>query len=460
MSTPHRSSDRILIRGGRVIDPVSGFDQTSDVLVGDGILLQIGRVPDREAIGSGGRVSIIDAEGCIVCPGLIDPHVHLREPGFEYKETIASGAASAVNGGFTAVCCMPNTDPPLDSAAQISLVERQAARAGMARVHAVAAATVGRKGERAGALNTLARAGAVGFSDDGEVVHDAGVMREVLIRVRETGLAFMQHCQEPSLTRGGVMNAGALATRLGLGGWPAIAEEVIIERDIEFNRGIGCRYHVQHVSSAGSVELVRQARRRGAPITCEAAPHHLLLTEHACTNYNTNAKMNPPLRTQADVDALLAGVADGTITVLATDHAPHSVDEKSRDFTTAPFGTIGLDCALPLYVRALIEPGILNWPAMLAMLTIEPARLVGLDRLGLGSLAVGGPADITLIDPAVEWTIRASEFASLSRNCPFEGWDVRGRSIAAIVRGVVHGDRLGDRTTGDSPASRQVVHSR
>jgi dihydroorotase len=245
----------------------------------------------------------------------------------------------------------------------------------------------------------------------------------------------MQHCEEPTLTGGAVMNAGELATRLGLGGWPPVAEELIIQRDLMLNQSIGCRYHVQHVSTAGSVELVRAARKAGQPVTAEVAPHHLLLTEEACARYDTQAKMNPPLRTPRDIKALLKGVKDGTITILATDHAPHTIDEKQLEFSAAPFGIIGLDCALPLYSRALIDSGTIDWPAMIAMMTVNSARLVNLDSKG--TLGAGADADVTVIDPRESWTIDAAQFKSKSRNCPFHGWPVTGRATAAIVAGQV-----------------------
>lgn len=436
MNTHHAESKpgNVLIQGGRVIDPASGFDQTADVLLAGGIVASIGRISEQEA-ADGGPVEVIDAEGCLVTPGLIDIHVHFREPGSPDKETIKHGAAAAVNGGFTSVCCMPNTNPPLDSPAAIEFVHERAREANEARVFVVAAATAGRAGDHAGPLRTLAQAGAVAFSDDGDVIESAGVMRDVLLLARDTGRPMMQHCQDVSLARGGVMNAGALAVRLGLGGWPRVAEEIIIERDLRLNREIGCAYHVQHVSSAGSVAMVRRARKNGQPVTAEASPHHLLLTEDACRGYNTLAKMNPPLRTAADIAAINEGVADGTITILATDHAPHTLDEKARDFAAAPFGVVGLECALSLYAKALIEDGVLDWPHLLAMMTSHPASLVGLDRSGYGSLTVGGPADITVIDPDLEWTIDAEGFRSKGRNCPFDGRRVQGRAIATFVGG-------------------------
>ena len=428
--------DAILIQGGRVIDPASGFDQTADVLIQDGIVREISTQGNgMKSVGREFRGRVIDAEGCIVAPGLVDIHVHFREPSPTHRETVASGAASAINGGFTTVCCMPNTTPPLDSAAWVEFIHHKAQLAEKARVFVVGCATKGRKGEELAEIGSMVKAGAVAFSDDGEVVADAGVMAKALRTIAAYDSVFMQHCQEPTLTRGGVMNAGPLATKLGLGGWPAIAEEIIIERDIRLNRDIGCRYHAQHVSSGGSVEIIRKARAANHPVSGEVSPHHLLLTENACDGYDTNAKMNPPLRTQRDIDQLKEGVADGTITVLATDHAPHLPETKNTDFASASFGIVGLDCALPLYINALIEGGVIDWPALLAMMTITPARLVRLDQLGIGRIAKGLSGDITVIDPNLEWTIRTDEFASVGRNCPFEGWEVTGRAVATIVGG-------------------------
>ena len=421
-----------------MIDPASGFDHTADVLIQDGVVREIST--DRSRLKSQTLqrdVRTIDAEGCIVAPGLVDIHVHLREPSPIHRETIASGAASAINGGFTTVCCMPNTNPPLDTAAWVEYVQHKSDLAGAARVFTVGCATRQRKGEELAEIGSMAKAGAVGFSDDGEVVADAGLMAKVLKTVAAVDSVFMQHCQEPTLTRGGVMNAGPLATKLGLGGWPAVAEEIIIERDIRLNRDIGCRYHAQHVSSGGSVELIRAARAAGQPVSGEASPHHLLLTEDACNGYDTNAKMNPPLRTGRDIEQLKKGIADGTITVLATDHAPHLPETKNTDFTSASFGIIGLDCALSLYAKALIEDGVIAWPAMLALMTIHPARLVRLDRYGIGRLTPGLSGDVTVIDPQVQWSIEVGAFASVGRNCPFDGWKVTGRAVASIVGGTV-----------------------
>jgi dihydroorotase len=429
----------ILIASARVIDPASSFDKVADVAIADGIIAAVGERLDRSHADR-----VIEAEGCIVTPGLIDPHVHLREPGGEEAETIASGTAAAVAGGFTTVCCMPNTTPAIDDDAMVEFIFKQTETSGACRVYPVGAVSKGRKGEELAEIGMMARAGAVGFSDDGDYVASAGLMSKALAYIKPTGRALMQHCQEMSLTRGASMHAGDVATKLGLGGWPRVAEEIAIERDVRLNRSIGCRYHVQHLSSGGSVEIVRRARADGQPVTAEASPHHLLLTHDEVLKhggYWTAAKMNPPLRERGDIAAMLAGIADGTITVLATDHAPHTAERKSMEFEAAPFGIIGLETALALYIEALITPGIIQWPRLVAMMTIEPARLCGLDKigggLGLGSLHVGAPGDVTIIDPDLEWTISDSDLAGMSRNTPFLGRPVKGRAVATVVAGEV-----------------------
>ena len=428
----------VLITGGRVLDPASGTDRAADVAIAEGRVAAI-----APGLSRSGADRVIDARDRLVVPGLIDPHVHLREPGHEHKETLATGGRAAAAGGFTTVCCMPNTSPALDSPEMIGFVMHRARETAACRVFVVAAATKGRRGEELAEIGLMARAGAVGFSDDGDCVASAGVMARVLSAVKPTGLAFMQHCQEPTLTRGASMHAGEVAVRLGLVGWPRAAEEIIIERDIRLNRSIGCRYHVQHISSGDSVDIVRRARADGQPVTAEAAPHHLLLTHEACDGYNTAAKMNPPLRELKDVEALRAGVADGTITVLATDHAPHTPDEKALPFEEAPFGIVGLESALALYAEALVATRLIDWPRLIALMSIEPARLCGLDAQGLGKLAVGGPGDVTVIDPDAEWIIRARDLTGPSRNTPFDGRRVRGRVVAAIVAGDVRCEAAG-----------------
>jgi dihydroorotase len=438
----------LIIKNGRVIDPANHVDQVTDVELANGRVQRLGAVSKPPA-----GVPVLDASGCIVCPGLIDVHVHFREPGQEEKETIATGAAAAVAGGFTSVCCMPNTVPALDDDGRIEFVYRQAQRANLANVFPVGAITKGRQGKELAEMGLMAAAGAVAFSDDGVAVASAAVMNKALQYIAMTGRVLMQHCEDHELG-GGVMNAGPLATRLGLSGWPRVAEELIIQRDIRLNlsQNIGARYHVQHLSSGGSVELLRQARRDlfgQAHITAEVAPHHLLLTEDACADYDTNYKMNPPLRQKRDIAELLKGVADGTITILATDHAPHTQEEKELEFAAAPFGIIGLECALPLYIRALIDSGAIDWSAMLAMMTINPARLCDLGERG--SLTSNAVADVTVIDPKMNWTIDVSEFQSKSRNCPFHGWNVTGRAVATIVNGQVKWALDGDRLQGAAP---------
>ena len=441
---------RILITGGRVIDPAMQLDQVTDLVLEGGKVAQVGQVSKPQA----GDV-VYRAEGCIVAPGLIDVHVHFREPGQEDKETIATGSAAAVAGGFTSVVCMPNTKPAIDDDGRVEFVHLQARRANLANVFTTGAITKGREGKELAEIALMAHAGAVAFTDDGAVVASSAVMSKALAYVAMTGKCIMQHCEDPELGKG-AMNSGTLATRLGLAGWPRVAEELIIQRDILLNlrQNIGCRYHVQHISSGGSVELVRRARQDlfgQAHITAEATPHHLLLTEEGCASYDTNYKMNPPLRTRRDIEEILAGIQDGTITILATDHAPHTQEEKELEFAAAPYGIIGLESALPLYIRALIEPKVIDWPAMLAMMTINPARLCTLE--GKGTLAPGSDADVTLIDPANQWTIDVHEFASKSRNCPFHGQKVTGRALATVVGGAFKINRdPGRLSRGGGPA--------
>lgn len=440
---------KLTLIGGRVIDPQNQIDHITDLVLENGKVASIGTVSKPDG-------PTIDASGCIVSPGLIDIHVHFREPGQEDKETIATGAAAAVAGGFTSVCCMPNTTPTLDDDAMIEFVYKQAAKADLANVYPVGAATKSRAGKELAEIGLMHRAGAVGFSDDGTPVGSAKVMHDALRYIAMTGQVFMQHCEDPELG-GGAMNAGPLAAKLGLAGWPALAEELMIARDVMIceSMGYAARWHAQHMTTAGGVELLRQARARFAKavkrgeapiddfadatgqglgrVSGEVSPHHLLLTEEACANYDTHAKMNPPLRTQRDIDALIAGVADGTISILATDHAPHTREEKEREFAVAPYGIIGLECALALYIKALIDTDAIDWPRLIALMTCNGARLCQL--AGKGHLGIGADADVTLIAPKLAWAIDTDRFAGKSRNCPFHGWDVTGRAIGTIVGG-------------------------
>ena len=462
---------KLTLLGGRLIDPANGIDQTTDLVLDNGKVASIGKVSSPDG-------PTLNAAGCIVCPGLIDVHVHLREPGQEERETIATGAAAAVAGGFTSVCCMPNTSPAIDDDSMIEFVYRQAARANLANVYPVGAATKQREGKELAEIGLMTRAGAVGFSDDGTPVGSAKMMQQALRYIAMTGKVFMQHCEDPELG-GGAMNAGPLASKLGLAGWPALAEELMIARDIMIAQSLSytARWHAQHMTTAGGVALLREARARyrkaveqgNAPddayanssgglgrITGEVSPHHLLLTEQACANYDTHAKMNPPLRTGRDIDALLQGVADGTISILATDHAPHTREAKEREFALAPYGIIGLECALALYIKALIEPGVIDWPRLIALMTSNGAQLCGLQ--GKGELTVGADADVTVIDPNDAWTIDVNQFAGKSRNCPFDGWSAKGRAIATIVGGDVKLCLDGGRLSGvQAPAHAQVL---
>ncbi len=421
-------SQSILIRGGRVIDPSQEIDEKSDVLIADGKIAAVGRG------ASGPADEVIDAGGLLVTPGLIDMHVHLREPGHEDEETIETGTAAAAAGGFTAVACMPNTHPPLHSDAEIEFVLRQAELVAHTRVYPIGAITKGRAGKELAEIGLMVRAGAVAFSDDGEGIADTSVCLRAMSYVSQFGRLFIQHCEDESLTAGGCMNAGLTATRLGLPAIPAIAEIIMAQRDIALARQAGVRYHVAHASAAGTVELVRSAKQEGLPVTTEVTPHHLLLTDEMCAGYDANFKMNPPLRSQADLQACLEGVRDGTIDCLVTDHAPHVNSEKELGFQEAPFGIVGLETALPLFIKALIDTEVLDWPRLIAAMSTRPAQLLGVAG---GTLKVGSPADVTLIDPQAEWTIDAERIRSKSRNTPFDGWPVRGRATATIVDGEI-----------------------
>ena len=416
----------LLITNGTILDPSRVFEQRKDLLIRDGKVAAIG-----SNLGKADRV--IDAAGCYVTPGLIDLHVHFREPGDEEEETVASGAAAAVAGGFTSVCCMPNTKPTLDNEGQIEFIRRESERVGLANVYPVGAITKERAGKELAEIGLMHERGAIAFTDDGAGVADAAVMRKALQYAKMFDTVLMQHCEDPALG-GGAMNAGIVATTLGLSGWPAEAEQLMISRDLLLNRSIGCRYHVQHLSSAGSVELIRQAKRSGQRVSVELTPHHLLLTDECCRSYDTNYKMNPPLRTAADVKACIEAVVDGTIDCLATDHAPHRAEEKELEFIAAPYGIIGLECALALYIKALIEPGHIPWMRLIELMTVRPAEILQLKK---GTLQDGADADVTIIDPNLSWTIDIHEFKSKSRNCPWNGWQVKGRAVTTIVGGEV-----------------------
>lgn len=419
----------LLLRGGRVIDPGCGLDEVLDVLLADGVVARIGR--DLEAPEG---ADVRDAGGLVVAPGLIDVHVHLREPGGEHKETIATGARAAAAGGFTAVCAMPNTDPPVDDPAAVGFVRAAGARAGGARVYPTGAVSIGQAGERLAEIGEMVAAGAVAITDDGRPVSDAGLMRLALEYSRTFGIPVASHCEEKALSRGGSMNEGIVSTRLGLTGIPNAAEDVMIARDLILAELTGGRLHVQHVSTARGVAMIREARARGVAVTAEATPHHLTLTDEAVDGYDTNAKMNPPLRTAADVEAVRAGFADGTLDVLATDHAPHHYDEKEQAFDDAPFGIVGLETAFGLCMTELVEKGVLTLPELIRRMSTNPARAFGLPG---GTLAEGTIADVSVLDPSAAWTVDPARFYSKSRNTPFAGRKLRGRAALTIVGGVV-----------------------
>lgn len=416
----------MLIRGGRVIDPAQGIDEPMDVGVADGKIAALGAgVP-------AGADEVIDATGQIVCPGLIDMHVHLREPGAEENETIETGTAAAAAGGFTAVACMPNTDPPLDADSEIEFVLRQAARVAHTHVYPIGALTKGRAGQELAEIGLMERAGAVAFSDDGDGIANAGVCLRAMGYVSMFGRLFIQHCQEGTLSGSGCMHAGLTSTRLGLPAIAACAEEVMVERDLTLAAQSGVAYHVAHVSTAGAVERIRRAKAAGVNVTTEVCPHHLLLTDDNCATYDPNYKMNPPLRSQDHIDALIEGVRDGTIDCLVSDHAPHGRQDKEHEFQQAPFGIIGLETSLGLFIRALVEPGIIDWSRLVQAMSTKPAELL---RTPGGNLRVGEQADITIIDPDREWTVDVDAMRSKSRNTPFHGWKLRGKAVATIVAG-------------------------
>lgn len=419
----------LLLRGGRVIDPASGRDEVADVLLSGGKVEAVG-----QGLGTPDGAEVIDATGLVVAPGFIDLHTHLREPGQEDLETIATGAMSAVAGGFTAVCAMPNTDPVCDNQGVVGFVVSQAQRAGKARVYPIGAISLGQQGQQLAEFGELVGAGAVAVSDDGHPVMSSHLMRTALEYARVFGIPVADHCEEMSLAEGGAMHEGVVSTRLGLKGIPAAAEEIMVARDILLAELTGGHVHLCHMSTRGSVELIRRAKDRGVRVTAEACPHHFTLTHEACEGYNTNAKMNPPLREEADREAVRQALRDGTIDAIATDHAPHHYDAKEREFDQAPNGIIGLETAFPLANSELVGGGVLTLPQLVERMSTVPARIFGLPG---GSLAKGAPADVVVLDSAADWIVDPSVFRSKSRNTPFAGRRVRGRAVATIVRGHV-----------------------
>ena len=420
----------LLIRGGRVIDPAQDIDRIADLRIVDGRIAGIG----PGDTGAARAEETIDAAGMIVTPGLIDMHVHLREPGREEDETIASGTKAALAGGFTSVACIPNTEPPIDTQAAVEFIHQKAARADTCNVFVVACVSRNREGKELAEIGQLVEAGAVAFSDDGAPVSDAELMRRALEYCSMFGKPILAHEEVLELSRGGVMNEGIVSLLLGLGGMPAAAEEVMIGRDTALAESTGGRLHVMHVSTAGGVALVRAAKARGVRVTAEACPHHFTLTDESLRTFDANCKMSPPLRTAADVEAIIAGIADGTIDCIATDHAPHARETKMLELDRAPFGILGLETAIGLSVTRLIVPGHLGWSRLVEAMSTLPARILGIDR---GTLRQGSPADVTVIDPDRTWKVDVGTFRSKSINSPFHGWTLRGRAVATIVGGRV-----------------------
>lgn len=416
-----------LIKGGRVVDPAQGLDDVRDVLIREGTVVKIGvdlkPPPDAEEL---------DASGKVVVPGLIDMHVHLREPGYEHKETLESGLRAAVMGGFTAVCCMPNTDPPLDNAAAVAYVLQRSREINLARVYPIGCITKGGRGEELAEMGELAEAGVVAFSDDGRPVASASLMRRALEYSRLFERPIISHCEDPELARGGQMNEGYYSQLWGLRGIPKAAEEVMVARDVRLAALTGGTLHLAHLSSKGSLAILKQAKREGIAVTAEVTPHHLLLTEEAVKGYNTAAKVNPPLRTREDLEALQEAVGSGLVDAIASDHAPHAPQEKEVEFEAAPFGISGLETVVPIVVTHLVLPGVISWLQAVSLLSLRPATILGL--LG-GSLAGGQPADVTIIDPDLELEVDPERFASRGKHTPFRGWRLRGWPVATIVGG-------------------------
>lgn len=430
----------LVVRGGHILDP-GRFNGISDLVIEKGVITALGesagKVYEKK---SSPDLRVIDARGKFVVPGFIDLHVHLREPGYEYKETVQTGVQAAVAGGFTTVCCMPNTNPVNDNQSVTELILDRAKAAGLARVRPIGAITKGSKGEELAEIGELHRAGCIGISDDGRPVMNSQVMRRAMEYSRAFDVPVVDHCEDLSLSEGGCMHEGLVSTRLGLQGIPAASEEVMVARDLQLAELTGARLHLAHLSTQGSVRMVRDAKARGLRVTAEACPHHFILTDEAVVGYNTSAKMNPPLRTWKDVMALREGLRDGTIDAIATDHAPHAAQEKDQEFAAAPNGVVGLETALSLTL-SLVEEGLLSMERAVTLLSAGPAKAFGLPG---GTLAVGSAADVTILDPEAGWEVDPARLKSKSRNTPFAGWTVKGRAVYTIVGGRVVFELTGD----------------
>ncbi len=436
MKPAESNTGRLLLRGGRVLDPASGTDTVGDLLLEDGRVGKVGQGLSAQG------AQVLDVRGKVVAPGFIDMHVHLREPGREDAETIYTGTLAAAAGGFTAVAAMPNTSPVNDDQSVTEFIVQEAARRGVVRVHPIGCVSKGMAGEELAEIGDLVESGCVAVSDDGRPVHSALLMRRALEYCRIFGIPVIDHCEEPTLAAGGVMHEGAVSTALGLRGMPAEAEEIMVERDVRLAALTGGRVHIAHISTRGSIASVRRAKELGLQVTAEVTPHHLLLSDEALRGYDTRFRMNPPLRTEADRQACLAALADGTIDCVATDHAPHPREEKNVEFDAAPNGVIGLETALPVLLDRLVARGELPLPRLVEALTAAPARILGLSEQG--ALAPGRLADVTVLDLERESVIDAARLRSLARNTPFDGWTVRGRAVLTLVGGrIVHDEREG-----------------
>ncbi len=421
---------KVHLKNGRLVDPASGKDETLDFLIVDGRFEKIGH-----SVPSDSSAQMVELKNKIVVPGFIDMHVHLREPGFEHKETIESGCASAARGGFTAVCCMPNTNPCIDDESVVRYIHEKAKSVckGIVDVYPIAAATKGREGKELSPMAELAHAGAVGFTDDGAPISSPEVMRRALEYSSMYGLVVIQHAEESSMTHGGCMNEGFISTRLGLPGIPHVAEELMIARDIILLRYVpNARYHVAHISTHGSLDHIRRAKAERLNVTCEVTPHHFTLTDDAVAGFDTNTKMNPPLRTKEDVLALKEGLKDGSIDAIVTDHAPHTIDEKEVEYTEAPFGIVGLETAVGLAITELVEQGYLSLYQLVERFSTAPRRICSLPPIRIEE---GEPANLTFIDPLTEWTVNTQSFKSKSKNSPFNGRKLKGKSIGIFNNG-------------------------
>jgi dihydroorotase len=424
---------RLLLKNGRVVDPSAGIDGAHDLLVEEGRIARIAKSVDAT------DAKTLDLKGLCVCPGFIDMHVHLREPGQEWKETIATGTRAAAAGGFTGVACMPNTQPPIDSRSVLEFVLAQARQHGVVAVYPIGCVSKGQDGVELAEMGDMAVAGARGFSDDGKPVASAGLMRRALEYSKIFDLPVIDHCEEPTLVAGGVVHEGEVATRLGLPGWPGVAEDVIVSRDLLLAEYTGGAIHIAHMSTGRSAELVRRAKEAGIRVTCEVTPHHFALTHEAVADYDTHAKMNPPLRAESDRQALLAAIVDGTVDAIASDHAPHNADEKCVEFSHAPFGIVGLETAVSICIDRLVHGGVIGFPRLVELLASGPAAVL---RVKKGSLRVGDDADITVVDLERRVVVTPSAFASKSVNTPFGGWTLRGGPVMTIVGGrIVHDAR-------------------